>query len=180
MATWCKELIHWKRPWSWGRLKAGKEGDREWDGWIVSLTQWTWVWANPGRKWRTGKPGMLQSMGSQRVRHDLATIQQYIYIYINNYMWIKWPFWKRPCTPGAHQANCLKVGRKIHCTFSCQNPYCPHSVVPLGGKPQFAYSSWWEKQVEFMFKTLTFKGDAWGTILHLIWIQVPTEMKGPD
>ena len=104
----------------------------------------------------------------------------YIYIYINNYMWIKWPFWKRPCTPGAHQANCLKVGRKIHCTFSCQNPYCPHSVVPLGGKPQFAYSSWWEKQVEFMFKTLTFKGDAWGTILHLIWIQVPTEMKGPD
>ena len=104
----------------------------------------------------------------------------YIYIYIYNYMWIKWPFWKRPCTPGAHQANCLKVGRKIHCTFSCQNPYCPHSVVPLGGKPQFAYSSWWEKQVEFMFKTLTFKGAAWGTILHLIWIQVPTERKGSD
>ena len=46
------------------------------DGWMVSLTQWTWVWANPGRQWRTGKPGMRQSMGSQGVRHDLATEQQ--------------------------------------------------------------------------------------------------------
>ena len=38
--------------------------------------QWTWVWANSGKWWRTGKPGVLQSMGSQRVRHDLATEQQ--------------------------------------------------------------------------------------------------------
>ena len=43
--------------------------DRGWDGWMVSPTQWTWVWANYRRQWRTGKPGMLQSMGSQRVRH---------------------------------------------------------------------------------------------------------------
>ena len=59
------------------RLKAGGEGDdRGWDGWMASSTQWTWVWASSGRWWRTGKPGMLQSMGSQRLRHDWATEQQ--------------------------------------------------------------------------------------------------------
>ena len=58
-------------------LRAGGEvGDRGWDAWIASLTQWTWVWANSGRWGRTGKPGMLQSMESQRVGHDLATEQQ--------------------------------------------------------------------------------------------------------
>ena len=48
-----------------------------WDGWVVSLTQWTWVWAKSGRWWRTGKPGVLQSAGSQRVKHDWATEQQH-------------------------------------------------------------------------------------------------------
>ena len=47
-----------------------------WDDWMKSLTQWTWIWANPGRWWRTGKPGMLQSMGSQRAGHYWATEQQ--------------------------------------------------------------------------------------------------------
>ena len=68
LATWCEELTHWKRPWCWERLKAEGEGDdRGWDGWMASLTQWIWVWASSGNWWRTGKPGMLQSMGSQRV-----------------------------------------------------------------------------------------------------------------
>ena len=53
----------WKRPWCWKTLKAGGEDDRGWDGWMTSLTQWTWVLANSRRQWRTGKPGMLQSMG---------------------------------------------------------------------------------------------------------------------
>ena len=67
------QLTHWKRPWCWERLKAGREGDnRGWDGWMASPTQWTWVWASSGNWW-TGKSGMLQSMGSQRVRHDWAT-----------------------------------------------------------------------------------------------------------
>ena len=67
-----------KRPWCWGRLKAkGEAGNKGWDGYIASLTQWTWVWANSGRQWRTGKPGVLQSMGSQRVHgYDLAIEQQ--------------------------------------------------------------------------------------------------------
>ena len=53
-----------------------RRGDREWDSWMASPTQWIWVWANSGRQWRTGKTGMLQSMGLQRVRHDLETEQQ--------------------------------------------------------------------------------------------------------
>ena len=66
-----------EKTWYWVRLRAGGEGgDKGWDGWMASLTQWTWVWANSGRWWRTGKPGVLQFMGSQRVRHDLATEQQ--------------------------------------------------------------------------------------------------------
>ena len=51
---------------SWEKLRAGGGGgNRYWDGWMASLTQWTWVWANSGRLWRTGKPGVLQSMGLQ-------------------------------------------------------------------------------------------------------------------
>ena len=55
---------------------AGEGGDRRWDGWMASLTQWTWVWTNSGRQWRTGKPGVLQSMGLQRIGHHLLTEQQ--------------------------------------------------------------------------------------------------------
>ena len=67
----------------WERLKAGGEGDnRIRDGWKASLTQWIRVWANSVRWWRTEKPGVLQSIGSQRVRHNWATEQQQIYTYI--------------------------------------------------------------------------------------------------
>ena len=72
--TCCKELTHWKRPWCWERLKLGGEGgDRGWDGWMASLTQWTWVWINSGSWWWTGWPGVLQSMGLQRVEQDWVT-----------------------------------------------------------------------------------------------------------
>ena len=66
LATWCEEPTHLKRPYYWERLKAGGEGDhREWDGWMASPTQWTWVWASSRSWWWTGNPGVLQSMGSQ-------------------------------------------------------------------------------------------------------------------
>ena len=71
LVTWCEELTHLKRPWCWERLKAEGEGDdRGWDGWMASSTQWAWVWVSFRSGWWTGKPGMLQSMGSQRVGHD--------------------------------------------------------------------------------------------------------------
>ena len=72
--TWCKELTNWKRPWCWERLRAGGErDDRGWVGWMASLTQWTWVWVDSGSWWWTGRPGVLQFMGSQRVGHDWVT-----------------------------------------------------------------------------------------------------------
>ena len=69
-----EEPTHWKRPWCRERLKARGEGDdRGWDGWMASPTQWTWVWVGSGSWWWTGRPGVLQFMGLQRVGHDWAT-----------------------------------------------------------------------------------------------------------
>ena len=71
VATWCEELTHWKRPWCWERLKAGGEGNnRRWDGWMASPAWWTWVWVSSGSWWWTGKTGMLQYMGLQRVEYN--------------------------------------------------------------------------------------------------------------
>ena len=74
LATWWEELTHLKRPWYWERLKAGGEGDdRGWDGWMASLTRWTWVWVSSGSWWWTGRPGVLWFMGLQRVGHNWMT-----------------------------------------------------------------------------------------------------------
>ena len=73
-ATSCEELTHWKRLWCWEGLGAGGEGDnRGWDGWMGSLTWWTWVWVNSRSWWWTGRPGVLWFMGSQRVWYNWAT-----------------------------------------------------------------------------------------------------------
>ena len=74
LAAWCKELTHWKTPWSWERLKAGGEGDhRGWDGWKASQSQWTWVWVHSSSLWWIGRPGLLQSKELQRVGQDWVT-----------------------------------------------------------------------------------------------------------
>ena len=65
LATSCKELTHWKIPWCWEGFGAGEGDDRGWDGWMASLTQWTWVWVNSRSWWWTGRPGMLRFMGLQ-------------------------------------------------------------------------------------------------------------------
>ena len=73
LATWCKELTHWKIPWCWERFKAGGEGDdRGRDGWMASLTRWTWVWVNSGSWWWTASLACCDSWGC-RVEHDWAT-----------------------------------------------------------------------------------------------------------
>ena len=76
---WPPDALSWLigKDWCWERLRArGEGGDRGWDGWMASLTQWTWVSANLGRWWRTGEPGVLQFMGLQRVGRDLTEEQQ--------------------------------------------------------------------------------------------------------
>ena len=83
LATWCEEPTHWKRPWCWEKLKAGGEGDyRGWEGFIASPTQCTGVWASSGSWWWTQKPGVLQSMGSQRDRHDWVTELNWMHKYM--------------------------------------------------------------------------------------------------
>ena len=73
LVTWCKKLTYCKRPWYWERLKVGEGDDRGWDGWMASPTQWAWVLVDLGSWWWTGRPGVLQFKGSQRVRHNWAT-----------------------------------------------------------------------------------------------------------
>ena len=69
------EQLNWTElNWCWERLKTGGEGDdRGWDGWMASPIQWMWVWVNFRSWWWTGRPGVLQPMGSQKVRHNWAT-----------------------------------------------------------------------------------------------------------
>ena len=72
--TDAKKLTRLKRPWCWERLRVGGEGDDwGWDGWMASPTQWTWLLLDSRSCLWTGRPGMLQSMGSQRVGHDWET-----------------------------------------------------------------------------------------------------------
>ena len=67
-----------------GKIEGRREeGNRGWNDWTTSPNQWTWVWANSGSKWRTWKSGLLQSVMSQRVGHDLVTEQQHLI-----YLWI--------------------------------------------------------------------------------------------
>ena len=111
LATWCEELTHWRRPWCWERLKVGREGDdKEWDGWMASLTQWTWVWVSSG-SWRwTGKPGVLRSMGSQRVGHDWATELNWN----EDYIFFKFRF--------------LQTNAALECTFTLKNSLRKYSL----------------------------------------------------
>ena len=74
-----KSWLIWKDPDAgkdWGQEDKGVRG---WDAWMASLTRWTWVWASSGRYWRTGEAGVLQPMGSQRVRQYLAIKQHIMY-----------------------------------------------------------------------------------------------------
>ena len=105
-----KRRLIGRRLWCWERLRAGGEGgSRGWDGWIASLTQWTWVLANSRRWWRTGKPGMLQSTGSQRVRQDLTTEQQYTQCHN------KWPRQETNTGVLDPKAHTLLFKFQVHC-----------------------------------------------------------------
>ena len=76
-----------------GKIEGrGEGGDRGWDGWMTSQTQWIWIWASSGRWWKTGNPGLLQSTGSQRVRHNLVTEQQFprVQFAFLSYFWAYW------------------------------------------------------------------------------------------
>ena len=104
LATSCEELTPWKRSWCWERLKTGGEGDdRGWDGCMASLTQRTWVWVNSGSWWWTVRSGVLQSMGSQRVRQDWTTKLNWTILYSCNIL----PHNTQP--QSSHEKNIMKT-----------------------------------------------------------------------
>ena len=92
---WPPDEKNWliRRPWCWERLKARGEADnREWHGWMASPTQCTWIWASSGSWWWTGKPGVLQSMGSRRVRTEWLNWTE-IYKSHANFLVMLMPAW---------------------------------------------------------------------------------------
>ena len=79
--------------WSYSYFLFLNPNDRGWDGWMASPTQWTWVWVDSGSCWWTGRPGVLQFMGLQRVRHDWVTE-------------LNWMFWGFPCASAGKESTC--------------------------------------------------------------------------
>ena len=73
-----------------GKIEGrGEERVRGWDDWMASPIQWTWTWAISGRWWETGRPDMLQSMGSQRGGHNWVTEQKQYIFYTSLCVWVK-------------------------------------------------------------------------------------------
>ena len=112
LATWCKELTHWKRPWCWERLKAGGGDNRRWDGWMASPTLWTWVRVSSRSWWRTGKSGVLHS-----VWHNWVTELNWAFIFET--------FWQRSNGEGASQPVWKTLMRKLHTRYYMGNINSP-------------------------------------------------------
>ena len=93
---------HDANSWLTGKdLDAGKTESRKWKGQqrmrllMASPTQWAWIWANSGRQWGTGKTGLLQPMGSWKVRQDLVTEQQQSRVIMYNFVIFLSQFWTK-------------------------------------------------------------------------------------
>ena len=96
-----------ERSWYWERLEAGgEEDDREWDGWVASRNEWTWVWASFGSWW--WKPGVVQSMMSQRVRHNGATELNW------NKVSVQFSSVAQSCPTLCDAMNCSMPGLPVH------------------------------------------------------------------
>ena len=90
-----KNWLIWK-DWCWEWLKVGGDGNnRGWDGWMASLTQWTWVWVRSRSWWWAWRPGVLQSMGSQRVGHNWATELNWTDPYERKKLTQRWNKWRK-------------------------------------------------------------------------------------
>ena len=110
-----KNWLIWKDP-DWERLEAGGEGDdRGWDSLMASPTQWTWVWVNSRSWWWTERPGILQSIGSQRVRHDWVTELNWTE-YQRQVMKSHPPSWSPSCSVSFPRGNRCQQALPYHST----------------------------------------------------------------
>ena len=124
-----------EKTWCWERLRAAGEGDnRGWDGWMASPIQWTWVWVDSGSWWWTGRPGMLQFLGLQKVGHNWATELNWTEARSSPpppELWIRmvffklcnfWKFWST--LPGANTTPCPRISAPniLHWIFIILRP----------------------------------------------------------
>ena len=122
LATSCEELTHWKRLWCWEGLGEREGDDRGWDGWMASLTWWTWVSVNSRSWWWTGRPGVLRFMGLQRVRHDWMTELIWSDLICHEVMgpaamiFVFWTFFHCPCCSVTKSCLTLCDSAKSHCS----------------------------------------------------------------
>ena len=126
LAIWCEELTHWKRPWCQERLRTGEGGDRGWDGWMASATQWTWVWA----KWRDseGQGGLACcSPGDQKSQTRLSnqiktndTIHYFYHYYCYGYYYA-YDYDSDHNSSSMNPALCWEQSRHLH-IHSSQQP----------------------------------------------------------
>ena len=96
LPIWWEEMIQWKRPWCWERLKAGEGDDRGWGGWIASPTWWTWVWVRSRSWWWTGKPGVAAIHGVTKSQTRLSDWIELLQKKIKD-SWFPLPNWLLAC-----------------------------------------------------------------------------------
>ena len=121
----------------WGQEE---KDDRGWDGWMASLTQWTWVWVNSGSWWWTGKPGVLRFMGSQRVRHDWVTELNWTEV-------IGCDYWYLEFITALSEEDTEKGEKKYRKRDLARTSASSHSTVCLRPMPWLLESIWWEEKV---------------------------------
>ena len=147
LATTCKVLIHYKRPWSLEGLGAGGEGDdRGWDGWMALTTRWIWVWGDCVSWWWTGRPGVLWFMGSQEShrteRLNWTELNRSLcwnfpcfhsrclrfprHINYIDHIWIGLPHWATQCAVPF-------TGRSHSCDLQFEGPFSVKSNVQPAG-----------------------------------------------
>ena len=112
-----------------GRRRSGQQRMRWLDG---ITTQWTWVWANPGRWWKTGKPGVLQSTGSLRVGHDWATEPNWMFWEENSCLFQGWVL--KGIFHKLQSCSCMQTSV---CAKALQS--CPTLCNPVGCSPPGSY-----------------------------------------
>ena len=128
----------------WRQEKGTTE---EWDGWMASLTRWTWIWVNSGRWWRTGKPRVLQPIGLQRVGHNWVTINN------NKPLALEFLRWRCSCALFYPMKSCLNINmthtdikkkRKSLCLY--WKAFCPTYIQE---EPNWHYSDGLTVHVHF-------------------------------